>query len=189
MALGLFTFHHAKKSQESYYWTQAIAFVGTDLNRALIRYLEDRLCAIARDCGRVALLAKVTYSHTKLKESQVASMEEFIENVRVLLGTLGCGVLAEVSKPDGYTVHLFCTTTQNANATGFVSEGGFTVLRGSCVSDVVASSLKKNDGYDKLRARLESDGVISDHVFTRDYEFSSPSAASTVVCGYPQAAM
>lgn len=158
--------------------------MGTDLNKALIRYLEDRLCAIARDCGRVTLLTKVTYSHTKLKESQVASMEEFIENVKVLLGTLGCDVLAEVPKPDDDTVHLFCTTTQNASATGFVSEGGFTVLRGSRVSDVVAPSLKTNGGYDKLRARLESDGVICDHVFTRDYEFSSPSAASSVVCGY-----
>lgn len=173
-----------QQNKEPYYWTQAIAFVGTDLNKALIRYLEDRLFAIAQDCGRVALLTKVTYSHTKLKESQIASMEEFIENVKVLLGALGCDVLAEVPKPDDDTVHLFCTTTQGASATGFVSEGGFTVLRGSRVSDVVAPSLKTSGSYDKLRARLESDGVICDHVFTRDYEFSSPSAASIVVCGY-----
>lgn len=26
--------------------------------------------------------------------------------------------------------------------------------------------------------------MIRDHLFTRDYEFSSPSAASSVVCGY-----
>lgn len=34
-----------------YYWTQVIAFVGTDdFNKALIRYLEDCLCTIARGC-------------------------------------------------------------------------------------------------------------------------------------------
>lgn len=32
--------------------------------------------------------------------------------------------------------------------------------------------------------RLKSDGVICDRVFTRDFEFSSPSAASSVVRGY-----
>lgn len=35
-----------------------------------------------------------------------------------------------------------------------------------------------------LRSRLENDGVICDQEFARDYEFSSPTAAATVVCGY-----
>ena len=143
------------------------------------------LCSMARCCGPAALLTKVTYSNTKIKEPQKASMMEFIENVKVLLSALGCDVLTEAPQPDDSTVRLFCSTTQNASASDFVSEGGFTVLKGSRVSDVVAPSLKKNGSYDKLRSRLESDGVICDRMFVRDYEFSSPSAASTVVCGYP----
>lgn len=173
-----------QQNKEPYYWMQAIAFVGADLNKALIRHLEDLLCSMARNCERAALLTKVTYANTKIKESQRASMLEFIENVKVLLGALGCDVLAEAPRPDDSTVRLSCSTTQSASATGFVSEGGSTVLKGSCVSDVVAPSLKKNASYDKLGSRLESDGVVCDRVFACDYELSSL-AASTVVCGYP----
>ena len=173
-----------QQGKEPYYWTQAIAFVGTDLNKALIRYLEDRLAAIAKCCGRAAVLTKATYGAIKLKESQIASMEEYLDNVKVLLGALGCDALMSTPQPDEDTVHLFCSTSQNAEATGFVSEGGFTVIEGSRVSDVVAPSLKTNGNYDKLRLCLEADGIITDQVFTRDYEFSSPSAASSVVCGY-----
>lgn len=61
------------------------------------------------------------------------------------------------------------------------SGGSFTVMKGSRVSDVVAASL---GNYDKLRSRLENDGVICGKELARDHEFSSPTAAAAVVCGY-----
>lgn len=76
---------------------------------------------------------------------------------------------------------MFYTANQNANATGFVFGGSFTVMKGSRVSDVVAASL---GNYDKLRSRLENDGVICGKELARDHEFSSPTAAAAVVCGY-----
>ena len=42
--------------KESYYWTTAVIFTGRDLNKALIRYLEDRLVAEARMARRADLL-------------------------------------------------------------------------------------------------------------------------------------
>lgn len=68
--------------KEDYYWNTAVAFVGSALNKALIRYLEDRLVKIARECGRYKVLTKNTYSKTVLKESQIASMEEFTDNIK-----------------------------------------------------------------------------------------------------------
>lgn len=82
-------------------------------------------------------------------------------------------------------MHLFCTTGQKTNATGFVVEDGFTVIKDFCASDVVAPSPKAKGNHDKLRSRFEDDGVIDDQVFARDYEFSYPSATPSVVCGYP----
>lgn len=89
-----------QQGKEPYYWTQAIAFVGTDLTKALIRYLGDRLFTIAKSCGRAIVLTKATYGNTKLKESQIASMEEYLDNVKVLLGALGCDVLMSALQPD-----------------------------------------------------------------------------------------
>lgn len=75
--------------KEKFYWTTAVVFLGRDLNKALIRYLEDRFVQIARECKRYTVLTKNTYSRTVMKEAHVAAMEEFIDNVRVLINALG----------------------------------------------------------------------------------------------------
>ena len=74
-----------QSGKEKYYWNTAVAFVGRDLNKALIRYLENRFVEIAKECGRYAILTKNTYKNTVLKEAQIASMEEFIDNVKILI--------------------------------------------------------------------------------------------------------
>ena len=79
-------------------------FVGRDLNKALIRYLENRLVEIARDSKSYVVLTKNTYKNTVMKESQVAVMEEFIENVKILISTLGYKVLLPAPQA---TYHLF----------------------------------------------------------------------------------
>ena len=64
--------HQAEK--EKYYWTTAVIFIGRDLNKALIRYLENRFVEIARACKRYTVLTKNTYKNTVMKESQIAVM-------------------------------------------------------------------------------------------------------------------
>ena len=157
---------------------------GGILNKALIRYLENRLVEIAKDCGRYAILTKNTYKNTVLKEAQIATMEEFIDNVKILINALGYKVLVPVPKASDDTEYLFCKGAM-ASAKGFVSAGGFTVLKGSVISDHTVPSLEtKGKTYYKLRNNLIKDGVIVDRAFTRDYEFNAPSAASAVVLGH-----
>ena len=173
-----------QSGKEKYYWNTAVVFVGRDLNKALIRYLENRLVEIAKDCGRYAILTKNTYKNTVIKESQIASMEEFIDNVKILINTLGYKVLMPVPKATDDTVYLYCKGS-GASAKGFVSAGGFTVLEGSTVSDHIVPSLEtRGKSYFKLRNTLVKDAVIVDRVFTRDSEFNAPSAASAVVLGH-----
>ena len=83
-------------------------FVGRDLNKALIRYLENRFVEIAKECGRYTVLTKNTYKNTVLKEAQIASMEEFIDNVKILINTLGYKVLLPIPKADDETTYLYC---------------------------------------------------------------------------------
>lgn len=116
-----------QSGKEKYYQNTAVIFVGRDLNKALIRYLENRFVEIARECGRYAVLTKNTYKNTVMKESQIVSMEEFIDNVKILINTLGYKVLVPAPKATDDTVYLYCKGS-GASATGFVSIGGFTVL-------------------------------------------------------------
>lgn len=173
-----------QSGKEKYYWNTAVLFVGRDLNKALIRYLENRFVEIAKECGRYTVLTKNTYKNTVLKEAQIASMEEFIDNVKILINTLGYKVLVPVPKADDETIYLYCKGS-GASAKGFVSAGGFTVWEGSTVSDHTVPSLEtKGKSYYNLRNALIKDGTISDRVFTRDYEFKAPSAASAVILGH-----
>ncbi|MBQ6426005.1 MAG: GIY-YIG nuclease family protein [Clostridia bacterium] len=173
-----------QSGKEKYYWNTAVIFVGRDLNKALIRYLENRFVEIAKECGRYTILTKNTYKNTVLKEAQIASMEEFIDNVKILINTLGYKVLVPVPKANDETIYLYCKGS-GASAKGFVSAGGFTVLEGSTVSDHTVPSLEtKGKSYYNLRNALIKDGTISDCVFTRDYEFKAPSAASAVILGH-----
>ena len=173
-----------QSGKEKYYWNTAVIFVGRDLNKALIRYLENRFVEIAKECGRYTVLTKNTYKNTVLKEAQIASMEEFIDNVKILINTLGYKVLVPVPKANDETIYLYCKGS-GASAKGFVSAGGFTVLEGSTVSDHTVPSLEtKGKTYYNLRNTLIKDGTISDRVFTRDYEFKAPSAASAVILGH-----
>lgn len=173
-----------QSGKEKYYWNTAVIFVGRDLNKALIRYLENRFVEIAKECGRYTVLTKNTYKNTVMKESQIASMEEFIDNVKILINTLGYKVLVPVPKATDDTVYLYCKGS-GASAKGFVSAGGFTVLKDPVVSDHIVPSLEtRGKSYFNLRNALVKDGVIVNRVFTRDYEFNAPSAASAVVMGH-----
>lgn len=178
---------HLRDSQsgkETYYWNTAVVFVGNDLNKALIRYLEDRFVKLARECNRYHVLTKNTYANTVLKESNIATMEEFIDNVKIVINTLGYKVLVPMPEVTDETKYLFCKGS-GASAKGFLSAGGLTVLKGSKVSAGTVPSLEtKGKSYYNLRKRLEEDGIIVDGLFTQDYEFNAPSAASAVVLGH-----
>ncbi len=170
--------------KESYYWNAAVVYVGRDLNKALIRYLEDRLVKIARECKRFHVLTKSTYSKTVMKESQIASMEEFIDNIKILMGTLNYNVLKPIPQAADDTKYIYCKGS-GAEAKGFISSGGITVLKGSRVSDGTVPSFEtRGKSYYRLRNQLENDGTIVDRVFQHDYEFNAPSAASAVVMGH-----
>ena len=172
-----------KKGNEKYYWNTAVVFVGHDLNKALIRYLENRFVSIAKECGRCSLLTKNTYKETVLKESQIAGMEEFIDNVKILMNTLGYNLLVPPPKAGNNTVYLYCSG-KDYNATGFVTPGGFTVVKGSKVRGKSVPSFEvRAKSYYNLRNMLILDGVIADGVFTHDYEFKAPTAASAVIMG------
>lgn len=172
-----------KSGKEKYYWNTAILFIGRDLNKALIRYLEHRFVEIATECGRYTILTKNTYKKTIIKEANIASMEEFIDNVKILMNTLGYKVLLPMPTVKKKMEYLFCKS-QDANAKGFVSQEGFTVVKDSQISKSTTHSMEtKCISYFSLREKLIENGIIINEVFQKNYEFNSPSAASSVVLG------
>ncbi len=178
--------------KEKYYWSTAVIFTGRDLNKALIRYLENRFVETARNLKRCTVLTKNTYRNTVMKESQISAMEEFIENVEILLSALGYKVLEPFDKQEKVkndvsdkeqseeiALHLERTIKDvgKIEADGMRTAEGFVVLKGSHISpvddDTISMALKEQ----RRKADIES-GVLKEDIL-----LSSPSYAAMFVIG------
>ena len=175
-----------QSDKETYYWNTAVIFVGRDLNKAMIRYLENQFVQIARESKRYLVLTKNTYQNTVLKDSQKAVMEEFIDNVKTLINALGYKVLEPLvqadlpsSKIDDEVLYI---TSGSVNARGMVTTEGFVVLSGTTVNETTAQSL--SPGMLKLRKDLLDSTKVENLTTIEDILFSSSSAAADFVLGY-----
>lgn len=178
--------------KEKFYWSTAVIFVGRDLNKALIRYLENRFVEIARSLKRYIVLTKNTYRNTVMKESQISAMEEFIENVKILLNALGYKVLEPFDKPDKVEndvsgkkqseeirLHLERTIKDvgKIEADGIRTSEGFVVLKGSHISPVDDNTISAALKEKRKKASIES-GILKEDVL-----LSSPSYAAMFAIG------
>lgn len=172
--------------KEKFYWTTAVIFLGRDLNKALIRYLEDRFVQIARESKRYKVLTKNTYGKTVMKESQTAAMEEFIDNVRILINALGYKVLEPTVHNDPNSTvddEALFLNLGNASGKGMVTTEGFVLFAGAVLNEKTSEkSLSK--GAATLRKKHLASNKVKDYVTTEDILFSSSSAAADFVTGY-----
>lgn len=179
--------HDYQSEKEKYYWNTAVIFIGRDLNKALIRYLENRFVEIARNCKRYIVLTKNTYRNTVMKESQIAVMEEFVDNVKILINALGYKVLEPLLQTNGEMSGVddekLSITAGGVSATGIVTAEGFVVFKGSTVNQKT-SSKSLSPGLKKLRDKLFAEGKVDNLITTEDILFSSSSAAADFVLGY-----
>jgi len=58
---------------------------------------------------------------------------------------------------------------------------GIRVLAGSCVSDEVTDSM--SESYLNFRSSLIEQGIVKNGVFMKDFDFTSPSAAASIISG------
>ena len=177
-----------QSEKEKYYCNTAVIFIGRDLNKALIRYLENRFVEIARSCNRYIILTKNTYKNTVIKESQIAAMEEFIDNVKILINALGYKVLDPLlhSNPNDSTAVddvLLYINKGTASAVGKITSEGFVVLKGATINEKMSvKSLAAS--VVKLREKYLLDGKVHNLSTTEDILFSSSSAATDFILGY-----
>ncbi len=175
-----------QSEKETYYWNTAVIFVGRDLNKAMIRYLENQFVQIARESKRYLVLTKNTYQNTVLKDSQKAVMEEFIDNVKTLINALGYKVLEPLVQADlpsrKIDDEVLYITSGSVNARGMVTSEGFVVLSGTTVNETTAQSL--SPGMLKLRKDLLDSTKVENLTTIEDILFSSSSAAADFVLGY-----
>lgn len=172
------------------FWNQVIYFVSKDenLTKAHIRYLEGKLIEKARGAGR-AMVTNGQTSGAKLPESDREDMEVFFEKINQLLPVLGVELLVPSSTPPvgAFGKELLLCEVKGVKARGHRIPNGFLVLKGSEAVLHERPSSEKYPWARNMRQELKGSGVLveqKDHLqFTKDAEFSSPSAAAAVVHG------
>jgi hypothetical protein len=172
------------------FWNHVLFFTSKDenLTKAHIRYLEGRLIEQAKSAGR-ALVMNGQSSGSKLPESDREDMEIFLERIHQLMPVLGADALLPIgSMPAGNAEkRILVCEIKGLKATGRLTPTGFVVLKGSQAVLKEHASAHQYPYTIASRRRLIEDGTLVEdgtHLkFTREAEFSSPSAAATVVHG------
>jgi predicted GIY-YIG superfamily endonuclease len=179
--------------KEKDFWNEAIVFISKDdnLNKAHIKYLENRLHEIASNANRYELINSQRPTQSSISEPDKAEMEEFLSNIITLVSTLGYNAFEQIRQLDKKSSFeneeelFFISSVRGANGVGKTTSEGFVVYKNSQVADPVTNSYPKS--MQKLRDVLISDGVIVNEqgklVLSRDYLFSSSSSAAMIIMG------
>jgi predicted GIY-YIG superfamily endonuclease len=179
--------------KEKDFWNEAIVFISKDdnLNKAHIKYLENRLHDIASSANRYELINNQKPTQSSISESDKAEMEEFLSNILTLVSTLGYNAFEQIRQVDtkAQTENgedlFYISATRGANGIGKTTSEGFVVFENSQVADPITNSYPKT--MLKLRDTLISEGVIVKEndklIMKRDYLFSSSSSAAMIIMG------
>lgn len=185
------------------FWSRVYVAVSKDawLSKSHIRFIEARLIAQAK---RAPLLTRINnekqgLKYDRLTEGEVASIEDFIGFLALIMPAIGCplysfpGALhtapAIVGQPgvalNSWESDYFVLQKGAARAVAYVQDGVFWVCKGSTARVEEYSSLR--EGYRTSRRLLMERGILVPDdqrgvlVFTQDTPFNSPSDAAAVI--------
>jgi hypothetical protein len=183
------------------FWNQTALIVSKDpnFNKTHAKYLEFRMIALAQAAGRATLANGNNSSMPYLSEADKADMENFLEEIQIVLPTLGfsfalpapavipSGPSLPPGNPGGDPAKpppidngpptvisvspLFVLNGSGLTAQAQIINGEFVVLKGSDVSSATKPSLRQ--GMQNLRVQLLNEGKINDYVAGGNLQFSA----------------
>ena len=183
--------------------THIVTAKDSNLTKAHIRFLESRVIAIASRSGVVRIVNDKSPTYESLPESDIVTMEQFIEDMQVILPVLGLEFMREVpvmAEQNVLKVSSSSVEAQNdspifkidsrivgVTATAREINGEFIVLAGSTCR--ISWEGQASHTYRSLhhvliehgKIVLPSEGAVG--VFKENVIFSSPSAAAAVIFG------
>lgn len=181
-----------KRNPEKDYWTEAVVFTTSNnsFGPTEISYLENRFCNLAILANRYDVKNGNDPTPGNITEEKECEMEEFIDNAKVIMGTLGHKLFEPVNKetPENNStdqndaVKLFLKRTKKGAGTvtaeGYQSPEGFVVLKGSHISPEDDDTI-----FPAIRTRRKEVKVDTDWVLQEDVLCRSPSFAAMLVIG------
>lgn len=171
------------KDEKKNFLEHIIVFSSKDeeLTKAHIKFLEFKLIEELKNNSRYILKNYSSGTESNLSEMHTTVLNEYLENLKILMPTLGHSIFFEksIKKDNKFTLNY-----HGIEAKGILLlDNKFVVLKGSQVRKESLKSLKEKEK--KTKEKLYKEGIINEknNVFERDYEFSSPSVAAAIIVG------
>ena len=184
-----------KRNPEKDYWTEAIVFTTSNnsFGPTEISYLENRFCGLATQAKRYVVKNGNDPTPGNITEEKESELEEFIDNAKIIMGTLGHKVFIPIIIPTTVsTTDVPATLTTDVSdeilyfdhsgvkATGRRTSEGFVVFKGS----QIAAKLTKSCPDPTLRNREKyTDKIDANFYLMEDILFTSPSSAASFIGG------
>lgn len=169
-------------------WNVALIFTGQkDIDT---RYLEDKAIEEATLAERYELDNKVVSPGSVLSDFAKASNDNFFDNMKFVVSLLGYSLFTPLIKEENVHEFYYLEDQKNKDAKGkgtLLDTGEFLVFKGSTARIKETESFLKRKHGVNLRRKLLEIGVFEElsdktaYVFTKDYNFATPSAAADTV--------
>lgn len=183
---------HDRKKE---FWNEVIIFTSKDenLTKGHIKYLEARLVEISKRAERYKLENNNNPTKSSLPRADAAAMEEFIDNIRIILGSLGHRILESIvttvnkshSSEDSLVDYEFNFRINKLEATGKVTDDGFLLCKGSQLTKTSSTSMPGRSA--EIKEQMIQDGVLEDngsyYLLLKDKLMSSSSYAASLISG------
>lgn len=186
---------HDRKKE---FWNEVVIFSSKDenLTKAHVKFLESTLVSLARQADRYQLENGNMPTESSLPRPDRAAMAEFIENIRMVLGTLGYPILEPLLQPatpdDSGEQPVprppaldLIFKVNHLVAYGALTDEGFVLKKGSLIARTNTESAAPKIVH--LKEQMLADGRLAEdgnHLLLReDVLLSSSSYAAVLVAG------
>lgn len=172
--------------QSKDFWNTCVVFLAKDenLSKAHVRFLEASFVDECKQANRAKLHNGNSPEGSKLSEEDESEMQEFKQNIKLVLSTLGY-TFHEIASISDKTFEKYFIKTKGLEAKGFYTAEGIIVLEGSQVAKEETPSI--HDYLRNLRSEKLQEGAIIDKgkhfEVQQKITFSSLSTAAGFVMG------
>ena len=163
-------------------WNTALILVSitNNLTQTHALYLESMSISLAKKCARYLISNSTNGTKTHTPAPLKADCEDIHETGAMLLATLGYPIFEPLLSVEATSDDkLFCTRA-GVNGHGYYTSEGFVILKGS--EGRLDAGVGTTENILRIRKNLIDSGVIVTEsgkaIFSRDYLFKTPSAAS-----------
>ncbi len=185
--------HHLKEDEgflrKGEAWTRVVVFTSKNvvLGKTRILYLEAELIRLAKASGRYESRNRQDANLRTISESDSATMDAFLEEIRQVCGVIGVKVFEKpASCPPSERLLYIKAPRKGIEARGYEAGEEFIVLAESRFAAETAPGAVDTN-LDRDRKRLKNDRILVPEgeslVLKQDYAFGSPSAAAGVMLG------